>query len=79
MAMNVVCGASTDPLAMDKPPQSLTVLRKMHLYYNYVSLIPYSAKFLRHLYFVDWPLKAVSLHNVHGMTTYRKLRLYIFA
>ncbi len=34
--------------------------------------IPYSAKFSRHLYFVDWPLKAISLHNVRGMTAYRK-------
>ena len=37
--------------------------------------IPYSAKFSRHLYFVDWPLKAISLHNVRGMTAYRKPRL----
>ncbi len=40
--------------------------------YQYV---PYSAKFSRHLYFVDWPLKAISLHNVRGMTAYRKPRL----
>ncbi len=39
------------------------------------NLIPYSAKFSRHLYFVDWPLKAISLHNVRGMTAYRKPRL----
>ena len=37
--------------------------------------IPYSVKFLRHLYFVDWPLKPISLHNVRGMTAYRKPRL----
>ena len=37
--------------------------------------IPYSAKFSRHLYFVDWPLKAISLHNVRGMTAYGKPRL----
>ena len=37
--------------------------------------IPYSAKFSRHLYFVDWPLKAISLHNVCGMTANRKPRL----
>ena len=37
--------------------------------------IPYSAKFSRHLYFVDWPLKTISLHNVRGMTAYRKPRL----
>ncbi len=37
--------------------------------------LPYSAKFLRHLYFVDWPLKAISLHNVRGMTANRKPRL----
>ena len=37
--------------------------------------LPYSAKFSRHLYFVDWPLKAFSLHNVRGMTAYRKPRL----
>ncbi|XP_064385245.1 restin homolog isoform X2 [Halichondria panicea] len=37
--------------------------------------VPYSAKFSRHLYFVDWPLKAISLHNVRGMTAYRKPRL----
>ncbi len=34
--MTVVCGASTDPSAIDKPPQSLAALRKMHVY---VSLI----------------------------------------
>ena len=37
--------------------------------------IPYSAKFSRHLYFVEWPLKTISLHNVRGMTAYRKPRL----
>ncbi len=37
--------------------------------------IPYSVKFSRHLYFVDWPLKAILLHNVRGMTAYRKPRL----
>ncbi len=37
--------------------------------------ILYSAKFSRHLYFVDWPLKTISLHNVRGMTAYRKPRL----
>ena len=37
--------------------------------------IPYSAKFSRHLYFVDWPLKVISLHNVRGMTAYWKPRL----
>ncbi len=37
------------------------------------ALTPYSAKFSRHLYFVDWPLKAISLHNVRGMTAYRIL------
>ena len=36
--------------------------------------VPYSAKFSRHLYFVDWPIKVISLHNVCGMT-YRKPRL----
>ena len=38
-------------------------------------IVPYSAKFSRHLYFVDWPLKAILLHNVRGMTAYRKPRL----
>ncbi len=37
--------------------------------------IPYSAKFSRHLYFVDLPLKAVLLHNIRGITAYRKPRL----
>ena len=42
--------------------------------YNLYQL-PYSAKYSRHLYFVDWPLKAISLHNVRGMTAYRKPHL----
>ncbi len=35
----------------------------------------YSAKFSRHLYFMHWLLKTISLHNVRGMTAYRKPRL----
>ena len=49
---------------------SLSVITK-----HTCSYIPYSAKFSRHLYFVDWPLKTISLHNVRGMTAYRKPRL----
>ena len=51
-------------------PRSL--LCNYHALWKY---IPYSAKFSRHLYFVDWPLKVFSLHNVRGMTAFRKPRL----
>ncbi len=47
----------------------------MSIFGNHAIYIPYSAKFSRHLYFVDWPLKAISLHNVRGMTAYWKPRL----
>ena len=38
----------------------------------------YSAKFFRHLYFVDWPLKVFSLHYVRGMTAYRNSGSHAF-
>ena len=38
-------------------------------------LVPYSAKCSRHLYFVDFASKSISLHNFRRITTYRKLRL----
>ena len=37
------------------------------IFENAQSYVPYSVKFSRHLYFVDWPLKAISLHNVRRL------------
>ena len=51
--------------------------RRSYILYRNSYILLYSAKFSRHLYFVDWPLKAISLHNVRGMTAYRKPRLQV--
>ena len=65
-----VCTSWAEPSLDSRPIKSGIEARR-----SPVGQLPYSAKFSRHLYFVDWPLKAISLHNVRGMTANWKPRL----
>ncbi len=74
----LIAGAAPAPVLVESIAllclKSITLLScdiAVRLYNTYL----YSAKFSRYLYFVDWPLKTISLHNVRGMTAYRKPRL----